>query len=230
MKTFEFIGEKQDFRTSEAYKTLRTNITFCGDDVKVIAVTSCTPNEGKSTLSRNLSIHLAETGKRVLYLDADLRKSVAASQIVSDSEIIGLSYLLSGQAELGDVIYQSGRKNLNAIFAGSYPPNPAELLGSKRFKTLISRMRESFDYIIIDTPPLGSVIDCAVMAPVCDGVVLVVRAGRISYKLARNVKLQIEKTGCRILGAVLNGVAEKEKSSYYYSDYYVPSEKKKRKR
>lgn len=217
MKTFEFIKEKQDFRTNEAYKTLRTNLVFCGDDIKVIAVTSCMPNDGKSTISRNTAVTLAEAGKRVLFIDADLRKSILTGKIIVDGELVGLSHLLSGQAGLGEVIYQSERKNLNAIFAGSYSPNPAELLGNRRFKQLIAKMRESFDYIIIDTPPLGSVIDAAIIATVCDGMVMVVRAGKISYKFARNVKAQLEKTGCRIMGVVLNGVNEKESGGDYNS-------------
>lgn len=234
MKKFEFVREKQDFRTSEAYKTLRSNLTFCGDDVKVIAVTSCMPNDGKSTISRNIAINFAEAGKRVLFIDADLRKSVMLGKIIMEGELAGLSHLLSGQAELGEVICQSEMKNLNVIFAGSYPPNPAELLGNKRFKSLIATMRDSFDYIIIDTPPLGSVIDSAIVSTVCDGVVMVLRSARVSYKFANNVKAQLEKTGCRILGAVINGVNEKESGGYYsryyksyYGDYYGGANKEK---
>lgn len=223
MKTFNFITEEQDFRTSEAYKTLRTNLTFCGDDVQVIAVTSCLPNDGKSSVSKNIAVTLAEAGKRVLFIDADLRKSVMLGRIDFNGVMVGLSHLLSGQAELAEAICQSNYKNLNAIFAGSYPPNPAELLGNTRFKNLITMMRKNFDYIIIDTPPLGSVIDSAIVAAECDGTVMVIRSGRVSYKFANRVKEQLQKTGCRILGVVLNGVNMKENSGYYskyYSSYY----------
>lgn len=218
-KTYQYYKDANDFRLTEAYKTLRTNITFCGDDVKVIAVTSCIPNEGKSTVSWNIACAMAETGKKTLYVDADLRKSVMVGRLKLDTNVLGLSHLLSGQAELGEVIYETQLKNLHGIFAGSFPPNPAELLGNKRFKALVDVMRARFDYIIIDTPPLGSVIDSAIISTVCDGTVMVMASGSVSYKFAREVKGQLEKSGCKILGAILNKVNFKDNGPYY-SKYY----------
>lgn len=208
----------KDYRSNEAYKTLRTNIEFSGADNKVIVLTSCTPDEGKSTVSLNLAISLAESGKRVLFIDGDLRKSVLAGRHRETEEVKGLSHFLSGQAEVDEVMYKTQEEGLIVISAGVVPPNPSELLGQKRFKALISSARKVYDYIIIDAPPLGSVIDAAVIARVCDASVLVTAANAVSYKFARTVKEQLEKTGCPILGVVLNKVNMKQNK--YYGKYY----------
>lgn len=220
MKKMEFAQTPKNFFTEEAYNLLRTNIIFCGDNVKTIAITSSFPDEGKSSVSRNLAINFANAGKKVLLIDADMRKSVTMGITNIDGEILGLSHLLSGQAELNDVIYESkNNSNLYVIFTGSFPPNPSELLSGERFKSLIQEARNCFDYVIIDTPPLGAVIDAAVISSVCDGVVLVIRANKTSYKVVRAVKSQLEKADCRILGTVLNGANAKSKT-YYYKEYY----------
>lgn len=208
----------KDYRSNEAYKTLRTNIEFSGADNKVIVLTSCTPDEGKSTVALNLSISLAESGKKVLFIDADLRKSVLTGRYRVTEEVKGLSHFLSGQAEVEEVMYKTQEEGLIVMFAGVVPPNPSELLGQKRFEALISSARKVYDYIIIDAPPLGSVIDAAVIARVCDASVLVTAANAVSYKFARTVKGQMEKTGCPILGVVLNKVNMKKNK--YYGKYY----------
>ena len=121
----------KDCRSNEAYKSLRTNIEFSGADKKVIVFTSCTPNEGKSTVSLSLAASLAEGEKKVLFIDADLRKSVLLGRHKVVGDLKGLSHFLSGQAELKDVITKTQDPNLSVIFAGVVPPNPAELLGNK---------------------------------------------------------------------------------------------------
>lgn len=213
---------KLDYRTSEAYKTLRTNIEFCGKDVKVIALTSCTPGEGKSSVSVQLAASLAEAGKKVMFIDADLRKSVLLGKLRIHQNVKGLVHLLSGQAQLADVICMTDIPSLHMIFAGPVPPNPAELLGGKYFKKLLSSLREVYDYIIIDTPPLGNVIDSAVIAQECDGAALVLSSNTISYKFAQDVKDQLEKSNCKILGVILNKVDMSGNSYYgkYYGKYY----------
>lgn len=123
-----------DRRGSEAYKTLRANLQFCGSDIKSIAITSCTPSEGKSTVSLNLAKSLAESGKRVLFIDADLRKSVIVSRCQVSQAVRGLSHYLSGQSTFADIVYSTNVRNLHMIFAGPVPPNPVELLGSNNFK------------------------------------------------------------------------------------------------
>lgn len=204
---------EESFFVQEAYKTLRTNLQFCGQDVRVIMFTSVRENEGKSTISLQAAKSLAEMGKSVLLVDADLRKSVIAGRNANVKKPVGLSEVLTGMSSVGECLYESQYPGLRILFSGKYPPNPVELLGSKYFAKLIEEARKVYDYIIIDTPPLGRVIDAAVIAPVCDGAVLVVgnnvRAGE-----AANVVGQLEKADCKILGAVRNCARVKQTSAY----------------
>lgn len=222
MQTVTLKNVAKDYRSNEAYKTLRTNLEFSGSDNKAIVLTSSTPNEGKSTVSIGLALALVESGKRVLFVDADLRKSVLVGRHRVTEEVKGLSHYLSGQADLNDVICRTQEAGLFVIFAGVVPPNPSELLGQKRFAHLIENAKANYDYVIIDAPPLGSVIDAAVISKVCDASVLVVAAKSVSYKFVRTVKEQLEKTGCPILGVVLNKVDMKQNKYYgkYYGNYY----------
>lgn len=214
--------EKAGYQISEAYKSLRTNLQFCGEDKKVVAITSCTPNEGKSSVSMQLAISLAESGKRVLLVDADLRKSVLMGRTkVNQQGTKGLTHFLSGQCTIQDTICATNVKNFHLIYSGPFPPNPAELLGGKSFQTTIAALRKVYDYIILDTPPLGSVIDGAIVAEICDGAIMVIESGVISYRFAQEVKEQLEKSNCPILGVVLNKI-DVQKQSYgkYHSKYY----------
>lgn len=211
-----------DFRSNEAYKALRTNLQFCGADVKVIAITSCTPNEGKTSVTLNLARSLADLGKKVLYIDADLRKSVIIGRYRVEGDVRGLTHFLSGQEPFHNVVYETNVNKLHMVFAGPIPPNPAELLSNRYFKKLIPTLKEVYDYVIIDTPPLGSVIDSAIVARECDGVAMVVESKRISYKFAQRVQEQLKKADCRMLGVILNKVNVKKKGYYskYYGKYY----------
>ena len=221
MESIEVKIPPLDRRTEEAFKTLRTNLQFCGKDVKSIALTSCTPNEGKSSVSLQLARSLSENGKRVLFIDADLRKSVILSRCQVGQTVKGLSHYLSGQCAFTEAVYMTNVRNLHMIFAGPVPPNPAELLGSNAFKIVIEKMKTVYDYIIIDTPPLGSVIDAAVIANECDGSILVVKSGEISRRFARKIVDQLRMADCPVLGAILNSV-DMKKNSYgnYYGKYY----------
>lgn len=205
---------KVDHSINEAYKALRTNIQFCGADKKVLAFTSCTPNEGKSNVTFHLAASLAESGKSVLLIDADLRKSVLLGRVEVDEEVMGLTHYLSKQAKLSDVICATNLPKFHIVFSGVIPPNPAELLGSRLFKDMIRLVRDVYDYIIIDTPPLGRVIDSAVIADACDGTVIVIESGSISYHFVQEVKAQLEKANCPIIGVVLNKVDSKEYGRY----------------
>ena len=224
MRTIELtLEENNNYFVREAFNTLRTNILFSGKDVKSIVITSCFAHEGKTTISFETARSLAESGKRVLLIDADLRKSVMVSRITKERGIMGLSQLLSGQVSMEDVIYHTQLTGLDIIFAGPYPPNPTELVGNAEFKALIKSQRERYDYVLVDAAPLGLVIDAAVMASVCDGAVMVVNMGHVKYRVAQNVKEQLEKSGCRLLGVVLNQVDRKKgagsKSDAYYKSY-----------
>lgn len=214
-----------DFKTREAYKTLRTNVQFCGNDVKIISLTSCVPNEGKSMVSFNLAISMAETGKKVLFIDADLRKSVLIGRYKINKAIKGLTQYLSGVEQLDDVRYSTNVKNMDLILSGPVPPNPAELLNNEKFTELLETARKEYDYVIIDTPPIGQVIDPAIVAQQTDGVIFLISQANISYKYAQKQIEQMRKSGCRILGAVLNKVDPEEKGGYY-GGYYGKYSKK----
>ena len=209
----------KEFQAAEAMKTLRTNLMFSGEEVRVIGMTSYSAAEGKSSISFQLAASLAQAGKRVLLLDADLRKSVMQSRLKVRGKIEGLSHYLSGMAGINELIRSTDVPGFYIMFAGVRVPNAAELLGSGRFKKLIPALKEVFDYVIVDAAPLGQVIDCAVMAPELDGVALVVDTTHNSYKLERRIQNQLEKSGGKILGVILNRVDFKDKNGYYGKAY-----------
>lgn len=209
----------KELRINEVLKTLRTNLMFSGASVRVFGFTSFGPGEGKSTISLQTAISFAQMGKRVLLVDADLRKSVLAGQLRIKSKVEGLSHYLSGLANVSDLLRETDVPGLYIMFAGIRVPNSTELLGSENFARLIPALKDVFDYVIVDTAPLGQVIDCALMAPHLDGVVMVIDASRNSYKLERRVKNQLEKSGGKILGVVLNQV-DTSRDRGYYGKYY----------
>ena len=157
-------AQQDNYQVRESYRNLRTNIFLSGKDTKVVMFTSCGPNEGKSTVTMNLASSIADGGKKVLFIDCDLRKSVLVGRYRVKKGIKGLTHFLSGQNTLEEVIYSTNVENMDVILAGPVPPNPAELLDSPLFKDTVKEMREKYDYVIIDTPPLGSVIDAAIVA------------------------------------------------------------------
>jgi len=214
-----------DYFYEEAIKTLRTNLQFSGKNNKVVLLTSVHSNEGKSDISFNLSVELGKAGKKVLLIDADIRKSVYKTRYDIKEETQGLSQYLSGQVEqIDQVVCKTNYENLYMILAGPYAPNPTEMLGDEQFGQLLKAARQVFEYVIVDTPPLGTVVDAAVIGQYCDGAILVVESDSTSYRACQKVKGQLERSGCKILGAVLNRVSSKSKRSYYsytrYGRYY----------
>lgn len=209
------------YEMSESFKSLRTNILFSGAEIKVISITSATENEGKSFVSFELAKSLAETGRKVLLLDADLRKSTLASSHTLEKGLFGLSHFLSGQAELGSVIYNTQFPTLDVVFSGPFPPHPVELLGSDKFTGMIMSLHEVYDYIIVDTPPLNSVSDSIVISNNCDGVIIVIAENKVNTHMINSVKANLERNGCHILGAILNfSSGYKVSYSYYYQSEY----------
>jgi capsular exopolysaccharide synthesis family protein len=227
METVKFGKLKsQSYTMKESLRALKTNIQFCGDDIQTILITSAVPNEGKSTVALDLARSLTESGKRILLIDTDMRKSVFVGRLRATAsgggEIYGLSHYLSGQKKLEDVLYGTEIPRLFMIFAGPSVPNPTEILEKKYFEELLEFGKEHFNYIILDCAPIGAAIDAAVVAKHCDGAILVVAQGMASARLIGNVKRQLEASGVKILGAVLNKVKMK-KSGYegsYYGGYY----------
>lgn len=208
-----------EFQVAEAIKALRTNLIFSGPDIKAIGLTSFSASEGKSTISFQLAASFAQAGKRVLLIDADLRKSVLASRLRIRGKVDGLSHFLAGQANANELICETDIPNFYLMFAGTRVPNASELLSNKNLEKLIAALKDIFDYIIVDTPPIGQVIDCAVIAPKLDGVLMVVDTTHNSYKLERRIKQQLEMAGAKILGAVLNRVDLQDKNGYYGKAY-----------
>ena len=219
------LEQRADFHIKEAFKTLRSNVEFCGSDVKIVAVTSCTPHEGKTSVAMEMAKAFAEAGNRTLLIDADMRKSVLVGRYKTGAIKYGLSHCLVGKYRYSDAMCQTNISRLYMVFSGPVPPNPSELLGSDRFVDMLNVMRTAFDYIIVDTPPLGSVIDAAVASKYCDGTVLVVESNAVNYRFAQKVKEQLDKAGSRVLGVVLNKVDLSKKGYYgqygnYYGKYY----------
>lgn len=211
---------EDDYFVQEALKVLRTNIQFCGQDIKVIMFTSCNENEGKSTVSLGVAKSLAEQGKNVLVIDADMRKSVMAGKFSDVKNAVGLSEVLNGMINVGKGIYQTQYPRLHVLFSGKYPPNPVELLGGKYFSALVDQARITFDYVIIDTPPLGAVVDAAVVAQSVDGAILVLGGNKARYRQAQEALEMLNRSGKPVLGAVLNNRKQKGNTYYYRKKYY----------
>lgn len=210
-----------DFFTQEAFKALRTNLQFCGQDIHTVVITSCNENEGKTTITLQLAKSLSELDKRVLVIDADMRKSVMAGRNTSVEAPVGLSEVLTGLVAVKDCLYTTQCENLSIMFAGKYPPNPVELLGGPYFESLLQEARKVYDYVLIDVPPLESVIDAAVVAAKCDGTILVISDNQVRYRQAIEVAEQLKKSGSKILGVVRNNIKKKEGG--YYKKYYKKS-------
>ncbi|MBT0910127.1 tyrosine-protein kinase [Streptococcus lutetiensis] len=188
----------------EYYNSIRTNIQFSGRDLKVITLTSAQPGEGKSTTSVNLAISFARAGFRTLLIDADTRNSVMSGTFKSNERYQGLTSFLSGNAELSDVICDTSIDNLMIIPAGQVPPNPTSLIQNDNFKAMVETVRGLYDYVIIDTPPLGLVIDAAILAHHSDASLLVVKAGADKRRIVTKLKEQLEQSGSVFLGVILN--------------------------
>ena len=224
------LPEINDYRMVEGLNQLKTNLAFCGKDIKVITMTSSVPNEGKSSVSLSLSRTLAESGKKILMVDADLRKSVMAARYHIQGIDKGLSHYLTGQAEVEDIIYETEVEGLCIIVAGPLSPDPTSILDSEQFEQFIENVRDMFDYVIIDAPPLGVVIDAVIIGKYTDGAVIVIEQGMIKRKIVQDVIKQLKRGEVRILGAVLNKVDERIGAygnyEYKYS-YYGESDTEK---
>jgi capsular exopolysaccharide synthesis family protein len=214
-----------DYKSNEAFKTLRTNLQYCGENIKIICFTSCLPSEGKSNVSFHLAVSFTESGKRVAFIDADLRSSLIIDRYKPNHEVFGLTDYLIGYKRIEEVLYNTNISNLDVIFTGSIPPNPAELLGHERFKMLLSILREVYDVVIIDTPPVGSVIDSVIVSKNCDGTILVIQSKMTSYRFAQKVKMQLDQVGSKVLGVVLNKCDKKTNPYWNYNRRYKKYDK-----
>ncbi len=220
MQRVNFKPHELPYQISEQIKYIRANIQFCGDEKKVILFTSTTASEGKSSLTLELAKSMAELGKRVLLVDADLRRSALKHQMANRESIrLGLSHYLSGLANLDEALCVTDEPVMYMLFAGPVPPNPSELLAGRRLDSLLEWGRKQFDYILVDTAPLGTVSDAALLARKCDGAVVVIESAKIPYRAVQGVVQQLRDANCPVLGAVLSKVENASNRNYKYTKY-----------
>ncbi|VSX00857.1 capsular polysaccharide biosynthesis protein Cps14D [Streptococcus pneumoniae] len=206
MPTLEIAQKKLEFvkKAEEYYNALCTNIQLSGDKLKVISVTSVNPGEGKTTTSVNIARSFARAGYKTLLIDGDIRNSVVSGFFKSREKITGLTEFLSGTADLSHGLCDTNIENLFVVQSGTVSPNPTALLQSKNFNDMIETLRKYFDYIIVDTAPIGIVIDAAIITQKCDASILVTATGEVNKRDVQKAKQQLEQTGKLFLGVVFN--------------------------
>ncbi len=217
---------------TESYRALRTNIQFSGVDkpIRTLSITSANPLEGKSTVTANLAVVMAQAGKKVIAVDADLRRPML-HKIFNLPNNRGLTNLLIQQdSNLNSYLQDVAVKGLSVITSGPIPPNPAELLGSRRMAELVHRLSKGADLVVFDTAPIMAATDTVVMAPVVDGTMLVLEAGKTRIPAARQSLESLNRVGGRVLGAVLNKLPRNGRSYYYYYYYYYTQDGEKKKK
>ncbi|SHE82216.1 CpsD/CapB family tyrosine-protein kinase [Caloramator proteoclasticus] len=209
---------------SESYRTLRTNIQFSSfdKDIKTIVVTSSAPGEGKSTTIGNLALVMAQSGKRVLLIDADLRKPTVHKKFKLSNQT-GLTNILIEDKNPFEVI-QKYSDNLYILTSGILPPNPAEVVASNKLRNFINEMKNHFDYILLDSPPVIAVTDAQILSSFLDGVILVVSSGEAEKELVKKAKDLLDKVNANIIGVVLNKLELKSRKGYGYYYYYYGEE------
>lgn len=217
---------------AEAYRTIRTNIQFsqvAGKELKSILITSPTPDEGKSTTISNLGVVMAQAGKQVVIVDCDFRNP--SQHKIFGTTNKGISNCIATGESIDSVMQKTSVDNLWLIPSGPVAPNPSELLGSDNMSDILEDLKNRFDYVLVDTPPIMPVTDAAVMASKVDGVIMLLESGAVSPTVAKEAKIRLEQAGAHILGAVLNKV-DVTSGHYGYGNgygyyYYYGNEAKK---
>ncbi|NLF26714.1 MAG: CpsD/CapB family tyrosine-protein kinase [Clostridiales bacterium] len=225
MKIMQFKRfEKLDYAGNEAINTLCTNLSFAGSEVKRIMFTSAHVAEGKSFLAMQVMRTIGKMGRSVVLVDADLRRSVLVSRYgaQAEGEAQGLAHFLAGLTEMENIVYRTNLPGACLIPIGRDVANPLPLLNSNRFPVLLDRLAQAFDVVLIDSPPVGMVIDAAQIAKHCDGVVFAVEFNSTRRHELKEARHQIEQSGCPILGCVINKVSFDSYSAkrYYNKTYY----------
>ncbi len=221
-ETERIIHDGTDFNTLESYKSIRTNIMFSmpkTEKGKIIVLTSSEPGEGKTVTSINLAITFAQTGAKVILVDCDLRKS-RVHRYLKIERGDGITNVLCGFSDLKNAINRGVRPNLDVLTAGAIPPNPAELLESEEFTKMLEFLKEDYDYIIVDTPPITFVTDAAVVLRRATGVVVVVRQDVTTYDVLDMTMEGISKTGVKVLGVIVVGCTDSSRKYGYYKGRY----------
>lgn len=206
---------------SEGYRGIRTSIEFSNLDkeLKIISVTSSQQGEGKSTITANLAVTFAQLDKKILILDGDLRNP-SVHRMFGISNLFGLTDILIGNKNFDECVHCTDTKNLHVLTCGAVPPNPSEILSSNKMKAFIESIKESYDYIFIDTPPIGIVTDAGIVSAYSDGVVFVVGSKEADINLVNVAKDRLNKVNANILGAVLNKFEVNKHSGYEFYNYY----------
>ncbi len=212
---------------AEAFRTLRTNLSFSGVDgeYKTILVTSSGPGDGKSFVNSNLAIVLAQADKKVILVDADLRKPTQ-HRIFDLPNRMGLTNCLLNKSSVEETVQNGPYPNLSVLTSGPLPPNPAEILGSDRTKNFWISLQESYDYVLIDSPPVLAVTDAVLLADQVDGVIFVIKPGVTRSNIAVSAQDRLSRTGTRFLGVVLNKVKNNSPDYQYAYYYYYSGERK----
>lgn len=217
------------YACAEAMNALCTNLTFAGKDKKVIMLTSAQAHEGKSFVTMNVMRTLAGLGHRVVLVDADLRRSQITSKYglkLAEGNGVGLAHYLAGMCNVENVVYNTSIPNASIVPLGHEVSNSLALLSTDRLGKLLSYLRERFDYVLVDAPPVGVIIDAAEIAKSCDGTVIALKYNAVSRRELVEVKRQIDLSGCPVLGVVLNSVSFDSLSSkhYYHKSAYMSYE------
>lgn len=217
------IGKSLDlpYDLKEAFNSLRINLNFAAEDAKVVMVTSSIAGEGKSFVSMQIMKMFAESGKRVCLIDTDMRRSALLKEylISSDKNIVGLSHYLSGQSSFADILYRV--ENIDRAYmicCGAYVIDPTNLLENKRFEILMDNVKNNFDFVIVDCAPIGLVSDAKFISKYCNGTLMVIKSNALTRQVVMNSARQIEESGCRLIGYILN--RKKKTDSTYYSKRY----------
>lgn len=207
---------------SESYRGIRTNILFSTAESvpQVILVSSSGPREGKTITAANVAITMAQAGSKIIILDCDMRRP-EIHKLFGATRDRGMSNILVGIDNIGEIIQSTKIPNLDVITSGPIPPNPSEMVGSKRMESLLVALRKRYDHILIDSPPVTAVTDALVLSKSADGVIIVIRTGDMARQIVKNGISQLNNVGAHIIGAVLNGIdLSSSKYSYYYYQYY----------
>jgi protein-tyrosine kinase len=222
IQKLQLIGEDtKHSMAAEAYRTLRTNISLSQVDrpIQSLLVTSCIPREGKSTTVANLGVTFAMAQKKVLIIDADLRRPIL-HRLFGIPNNQGLTHSLSDAVEFEQILSPTNVPNLWVVTCGIIPPNPSELLGSQKMKAFIERAKQQFDLVLLDSPPISSLADASILGAIVDGVLFIVKVNMANRDLITKAKAQLQTVGANIIGVVLNDVDIKGDGYYRYYYYY----------
>ncbi|MGX1827023.1 CpsD/CapB family tyrosine-protein kinase [Paenibacillus taichungensis] len=204
---------------SEAYRKLRTNIQFSSIDsqIQTIMIASAVSGEGKTTTIGNLAVTYAQEGKKVLLMDTDLRKPTV-HRMFNVPNHVGLTSVISNQYSVKEVLRETFIEGLHVLTSGAIPPNPSEMIGSRKMTLILEELKQQYDVILFDTPPVLSVTDALIISSLCDGVILVVNSGKVKKDVVKKAKAHLEHVNARILGAVLNNFQLSKSRAAHYGE------------